>query len=228
MAKYPEIYRLLSIIRLPHPQGGQHVRAEVYCHPYRGSVEWWAKGTDPHLIVGSLVKVLGKIIEVEGYGPILLGKLVRVERAVSGINLFKTVPDRWGVSPMLLSEAKQQIDKLPITVRHVFNQVFWARERLAHFLTGGGLAGWLDEAKNTALPITNPSEGLARMLLWAAANQGGAVPPVRQALLWLAEAGMHNAELSGKALAELTWLLVQGQNHQRKPKQPKLQLVPHP
>ncbi|QEL66533.1 hypothetical protein OTERR_30570 [Oryzomicrobium terrae] len=228
MAKYPEIYRLLSIIRLPHPWGGQHVKAEVYCHPFRCSVEWWDKVTDPHLTVGCLVKVFGKIIEVEGYGPILLGKLVRVEQAVSGINLFETVPDRWGVSPMLLSEAKQQINKLPTLVRHVFNQVFWEHKRLEHFLTGGGLAGWLDEAKNTARSITNPSEGLARMLLWAAANQGGGVPTVRQALLWLAEAGMHNAGLSGKALAELTWLLVQGQNHQRKPKQPKLRLVLNP
>lgn len=226
MANYPEIYRLLSIIRLPHPRGGQHVKAEVYHHPYRRTVEWWDKATDPLLTVGCLVKVFGKIIEVDGYGPILLGKLVAVEQAIAGINLFATVPDAWGIDPCVLSEARQLITRLPIEARHVFNQIFWEQKRWQHFLTGGGFANWWDEVGATAMSDANPCDVLIRLLLCAAAKHGDSVPAVRQSLLWLAEAGMQNARLSGKVLAELTWLLVQGKDERLKNK-PVLRLVPN-
>lgn len=219
------IYRLLSINRIPHPEGGQRVLAKLWRHPHLLNVEWWSAKTDACLQVGSLVVVEGTIFGIQPDKQIILGQLEHLEQPNPGINLFETIPEGWGVDLPACTAATELWESLPFAHRQLFNQMMWDGARFKRYVTApksvptrkpiSHFAWMIETAKGVVVRSQNDTpECLADLTFVALLLDVGSLETPRpnsyvRLLEWLLLASRQNMVLDGRLVERLAWKIVQ-------------------
>lgn len=176
--KLPPVFRVQSIVRLPFDGLHRLNRATLFHESVSLSVEWLSLKVDVDLRAGSLASIrwLGRPASLGG--AIRIARLVRLERPVPELDLFKTVPWTWvGANDRpLLARASRLIDVLPPPMKALLTTVLWDGARFQRFLTGpsslrghhaercGNLRHSIEvaeQAQAAALALPPASEGLS-------------------------------------------------------------------
>ena len=221
----PQIYRLPSICRTPHPEGGQQVTAKLYSYPEIKRVEWWSQNTDIALTIGTLVSIEGALCEVSAHRSVILGRLIPATTPNPELNLFETIPPDWQVEGEVRDWASKLWIAMPLRHRCIFNQIFWSRERFHRYITARRRAesktpishlAWVVAATRDSVnrATMNKEAHLAELILTGLLLDAGSLedPSPRsyvQVLEWLLSAHREIPVLDDDLLPRLTWQVVQ-------------------
>lgn len=219
------IYRLISISRMPHPEGGQRVLAKLWRSPNLLNVEWWSAKTDPALQVGCLVLVSGTMFGFHEDRQMIFGRLELVALPNPGLNLFETVPDEWGVDEAARISAAQLWETLPHKHRQLFNQILWDGGRFKRYVTARRAIParlpvshfrWMVNTANAivAKSQNDTPEGLADLTLVALLLDVGSLEAPRpnsyvKLLEWLLVAARQDNARNGDFFERIAWKIVQ-------------------
>lgn len=179
--RLPPVLRILSLTRLPTPDGRGVTNQAVLFHKRAGlRVTWLARQVDTRLQVGRLVSIrwLGK--PTSARGAVRISRLALLERAEPDLNPFETVPSAWVRDHELLERAARLWLGLSRPFQHLVNAIFWDSGRFHRFLVGpsslnghhNGCNGNFRHAVETAeqcLALAGSIPNVSRSVLVAAA-----------------------------------------------------------
>lgn len=132
----PPTFRIHSIRRIPGDAAHKVITRAVLFHERAClTVEWSSPRVDVRLSAGCLVSIRWRGRPVSVNGAIRIARLVRLDRPEPAINLFDTVPSAWTADRALVSRAAALWEGLPRALAHLFNAIFWDRERFYRYLT---------------------------------------------------------------------------------------------
>lgn len=130
----PRAFRIVSTSCVPSTQGrGVTYRVELYHDRACVTVTFSRAHPDTRLRVNQLASVWWKLPLVSTNGAIQIASLVLLEYPIKGVNLFETVPPRWGRERQLLKQAKELLDLLPVNIRLIVTAILWDGRRLRCF-----------------------------------------------------------------------------------------------
>ena len=175
----PPVFRVVSLVRLPLPDGVRN-EATLYHDEASLRVVWMARHVDTKITAGDLVAIrwLGKPTAVEG--AVRISRLVHLERADASANLFHTVLPAWVKDRTLVARGSALWEGLSRPFQHLLNAIFWDGKRFNRFLTGpsslnghhGEVSGNFRHAVEVAescLHLANGSDRICLPLLVTAA-----------------------------------------------------------
>lgn len=132
----PQVFRIQSIARLPFNVRHTLNRAVLFHERASLTVEWISRQVDVRLVAGALVAIRWQGRPACVNGAIRIARVVLLECPEPSVNLFETIPTVWVSERALIRSAAFLWECLPRGLRHLFNAVFWQRDRFHRYLTG--------------------------------------------------------------------------------------------
>ncbi len=134
ISSLPRAFRIVSTSCLPSTQGrGVTYRVDLYHDKACVTVTFSRAHPDIRLCVNQLVSVWWKLPLVSTNGAIPIANLVLLEYPIKGVNLFETVPPRWGRDRELLKRGKELLDLLPLNIQRIVTAILWDSRRFRRF-----------------------------------------------------------------------------------------------
>ena len=130
----PGIFRIETINSAPTNNGYKtEYRAELYNEKISLSVSFCCSHPDIRLKANKLVSIRWKLPLISIDGVIQISRLVLLEHAIKGFNLFETIPPTWVKDRDLVRRAQIIMDSLPDDMQHLITAVLWDGIRFHHF-----------------------------------------------------------------------------------------------
>lgn len=139
LGKWASHFRIVSLIRLPAPDGsGVLNRAALYHDQMQFEVGWCSDHVDTRLTRGCLVAIRGLPVNPvsRGQEPVSIERLELLDKPLVSINPFESVPPTWLGDRASIKLAVQLWETLEWPFRHLLNAVLWDSGRFHRFITG--------------------------------------------------------------------------------------------
>jgi 3'-5' exoribonuclease len=156
----PQVFRLTSLHQREDTNGQQVFTAHVFHERAQMKVRWTSGRADarlqPGILVGPRWSGPGRC---DAEGCVLIARLVALERPVSGLALFDTVPPGWVRERAIVTRAGALVAELPAAYASLFQAVFWDGARFRRFCTGpSSMQGHHDQVNGNLLHSVQVAE----------------------------------------------------------------------
>ncbi len=133
----PTVFRLVSITRLPGPNGrGVTNEATLFHEQASLKIVWTSPQVDCRLKRGCYVAVRGLDRKTLDRDCQQIKRLDRLDKALPTINPFETIPLSWVRDRSWVHRAASLWEQLSRPFQHLVTAVLWDGSRLERFLTG--------------------------------------------------------------------------------------------
>lgn len=133
----PTIFRLVSIARLPGPNGrGVTNEATLFHEQASLKVVWISQQVDCRLKRGCYVVLRGLDRKTLNNDRQQIKRLDRLDKALPTVNPFETIPHGWVRDRSWVDRAASLWEQLSRPFQHLVTAVLWDGSRLERFLTG--------------------------------------------------------------------------------------------
>ena len=133
----PTVFRLVSITRLPGPNGrGVTNEATLFHEQASLKVVWTSPQVDCRLKRGCYVAVRGLDSKTFDRDCQQIKRLDRLDKTLPTVNPFETIPHSWVRDRSWVHRAASLWEQLSRPFQHLVTAVLWDGSRLERFLTG--------------------------------------------------------------------------------------------
>lgn len=133
----PTVFRLVSITRLPGPNGRGVINEATLFHEQASlKVVWTSPQVDCRLKRGCYVAVRGLDRKTLDRDSQRIKRLDRLDKALPTVNPFETIPYSWVRDRSWVHRAASLWEQLSRPFQHLVTAVLWDGSRLERFLTG--------------------------------------------------------------------------------------------
>ena len=133
---FPGVFRIVSIEHRAASLRQTHCMARLFHERTSLTVTWTCRQFDTRLRDGLLASIRWPG-QCRQYGErVPISRLVLIERPVTSINLFDTVPPTWVADRELVARARALIDGLPDAFREYFTTILWDGLRFMRYVIG--------------------------------------------------------------------------------------------
>lgn len=135
--RLPNIFRLVSITRLPGQNGRGVANEAVLFHEQASlKVVWTSQQVDCRLKRGCYVALRGIDSKTLGSDCQRIKRLDRLDKTLPTVNLFDTIPHSWVRDRSWVHRAALLWEQLSRPFQHLVTAILWDGSRLERFLTG--------------------------------------------------------------------------------------------
>ena len=133
----PTIFRLVSIARLPGPNGRGVTNEATLFHEHASlKVVWTSPQVDCRLKRGCYVALRGLDSKTLNNHRQQIKRLDRLDKALPSVNPFESIPHSWVRDRSWVDRAASLWEQLSRPFQHLVTAVLWDGSRLERFLTG--------------------------------------------------------------------------------------------
>ena len=133
----PTIFRLVSIARLPGPNGRGVTNEATLFHEHASlKVVWTSPQVDCRLKRGCYVALRGLDSKTLNNHRQQIKRLDRLDKALPTVNPFESIPHSWVRDRSWVDRAASLWEQLSRPFQHLVTAVLWDGSRLERFLTG--------------------------------------------------------------------------------------------